>query len=193
MFPPAWSHLEYVNDDGFTDLVSHYRTQETGLAIGAEQACVTGETLDGVPFEGCDAIRTFGGVDITPGSDPNIIDPMSRGVVLVAILGDETFDVAELDVNTLAFGPGSAPALEGYPLDVNGDRFTDLVSEYRIAESGIAFGDTEACVTGETLDGVPLRGCDAIITRTMCGLGFELVLLLPPLIWLRWQRRRRIH
>ncbi len=118
---------------------------------------------------------------------------MSAGVVLVAILGDETFDVAELDVNTLAFGPGTAPALEGYPMDVNGDRFTDLVSEYRIKETGIAFGDTVACLTGETLDGVPLRGCDAIITGTVCGLGPELMLLLPPLVWVYGRRRRSIH
>ncbi len=38
-----------------------------------------------------------------------------------------------------------------------------------------------------------MRGCDAIIARRMCGLGSELVLLLPPLMWLRGRRRRPIH
>jgi formylglycine-generating enzyme required for sulfatase activity len=137
-------------------------------------------------------------VDIRPWSETNPINPFARGVVPVAILGAEVFDVADVDVATLAFGPsGAAPAhkVGGHSRDVNDDGLTDLVSHYRTQDTGIALGDVEACVTGETFDGMPFEGCDFINTLPPghCGIGFELALLVPPLMWLYERRRRRVQ
>jgi hypothetical protein len=134
-------------------------------------------------------------IDIKPRSDVNPVNAFGRGVIPVAILGSDVFDVADVDATTLAFGPDEASpkhAVGGHVKDVNDDGFMDLLSHYPTPETGIAMGDTEACVTGETFDGMPLEGCDSINTQPPghCGIGYEFVLLLPALMWLHQRRRR---
>lgn len=106
-------------------------------------------------------------LDIKPGDVPNAINPNSRGVIPVAILGSDTLDVFDIDGTTLAFGPaGAALAHRKGPHfeDVNNDEIIDLLGHYRTQETGIVAGDIEACVTGELFDGTPIQGCDAIVT-----------------------------
>jgi hypothetical protein len=105
-------------------------------------------------------------IDIKPDGHPNSVNPYSRGVIPVAILGSDTFDVADVDVTTLAFGPGGAPIAhrKGHLQDVDYDGITDLVAHYRTQDTGIACGDESATLIGETLDGQPLEGSDSITT-----------------------------
>ncbi len=111
-------------------------------------------------------------IDIKPGSDPNSINTKrTKGVVPVAVLGTEDFDVLTIDVTTLRFGPDlAAPAHDvsvrgGHLSDVDGDGDLDLVTHYVVGETGIAAGDTSACLVGETLGGIPIEGCDAVRTH----------------------------
>jgi hypothetical protein len=103
-------------------------------------------------------------IDVRPGSPHNHVSPFAQGQVRVALLGAEGFDVSQVDPASLAFGPAGAPAERSLVADVNGDGRPDLVSHHRIPLAGIALGDTEACLVGATLDGVSLRGCDAVET-----------------------------
>jgi hypothetical protein len=112
-------------------------------------------------------------IDIKPGNFPNSINPRSRGVVPVALLGSEEFDVADVDVSTLRFAPDEA--LPAHDLtdewtynehleDVNLDGFMDLMTHFRTQETGIQCGDTEATLTGSLLDGTPFEGNDSLVT-----------------------------
>jgi hypothetical protein len=105
-------------------------------------------------------------IDIKPDGHPNSINPYSRGVIPIAILGSDTFDASDIDLTTLVFGPGGAPIahMNGHLQDVNLDSFTDLVTHFRTRDTGIVCGDDSATLTGETLDGQPIEGTDSINT-----------------------------
>jgi CSLREA domain-containing protein len=143
---------------------------------GADQRGVArpqGAACDIGAFELEQATTILVAIDIKPDSDANPIYPRSRGVLPVAILSSESFDVEDVDVTTLAFGPdAAAPAhdltepgvLEDHLRDVNADGSIDLVPHYRSRETGITSDDLEACMSGALADGMPFEGCDSIRT-----------------------------
>jgi len=143
-----------------------------GVAVSADGTLVIADTRNRRIRQVGTAVMDID-IDVKPGSTPNSINPTNEGVIPVAVLASETFDVSGVDGATLVFGKNEAsPAhdLDDFVIfadhleDVNGDGFLDLVSHYLTAESGIAFGDLSVCISGKTLSGAPLRGCDAIRT-----------------------------
>jgi hypothetical protein len=103
-------------------------------------------------------------IDVRPDSTENPVNPGSNGVLPVALLGAAGFDVMDVDPESLALGVNGAPAVEYTYDDANGDGWMDLVAHYSVPATGTAYGDTSLCLTGATLDGVELSGCDAIRT-----------------------------
>jgi hypothetical protein len=119
-------------------------------------------------------IATNVNIDIKPGSDANPVNVKSAGLIPVAILGSDSFDVTAVDVTTLAFGPSGAPAAhnlsdsatyDDHLNDVNSDGFADLVSHFRQMETGIAGGDSQTCLSANLLSGATIAGCDAISVK----------------------------
>jgi len=104
-------------------------------------------------------------LDVRPGSATDPINPKSNGVIPVAILGTSSFDASTVDQASVRFGMGQAlPQGRGQLADVNGDGRVDLLLHFRTQDAGIQCGDTTVSITGQTLDGVPIQGSDAITT-----------------------------
>ena len=115
-------------------------------------------------------------IDIKPGSFPNAININSHGVIPVAILGSDIFDVSDIDPVTLSFGGLSVRTKNNDTIqcsieDVSGnfsrpkglpDGYPDLVCQF-VDEGGfLAEDDGTAKVEGFLYDGTPIMGVDSI-------------------------------
>jgi hypothetical protein len=109
--------------------------------------------------------------DIKPGSDPNAINPNSKGVIPVAILSTDDFDATTVDPGSLRFGSpsevvgggGATLAHEGGHLeDVDGDGDTDFLGHFPTEDTGFGDGDTEGWIVGETMDGETIACSDSV-------------------------------
>jgi hypothetical protein len=94
-------------------------------------------------------------------------------VIPVAILGSVEFDIANIDATSLRFGPAEAVCkhdltdtwtFNEHVEDVNLDGYMDLMTHFETQDTGIACGDTEATLSGQTLDGLFFEGTDSIST-----------------------------
>ena len=112
-------------------------------------------------------------VDVKPDGPDNVIPLQSNGVIPVAIITTDVFDAASVDPTSVCFGSASDPnkrdcaakTATGHLEDVNGDARADLLLHYETEQTGIVLGDTQACLTGKTYNGILIQGCDRIVTK----------------------------
>ena len=71
---------------------------------------------------------------------------------------------SQVDIPTLEFGPDGAKAIRHKVNDINKDGLGDLLLLFKVPDTGIACGYTEATLVGETFDGQSVRGTDSVET-----------------------------
>ena len=177
------SHI-FIEDD--------FQKQFIGLDIGGpyniqaqvtdsqDQTDIAGSTLTILPLPVIDV-----SIDIKPHCCPNPVSVNSKGVLSVAILGTEEFDVIEIDPVSVRLA-GVEPIRSSYrdvstpvinPVDCEctkegPDGYDDLVLKFEIPEilqflGYVNAGDKiELTLTGVLSDETPIEGSDCII---VCG------------------------
>jgi hypothetical protein len=106
-------------------------------------------------------------VDVKPGSEDNAINPGSIGLIPVALLGSEAFDVRKLRLDgSLRMGTQGIRIRSAQPQcsvsRVNADAIDDLVCHFENASSNWTSGQLDATVTGQLFDGTPIEGSDHV-------------------------------
>ncbi|MGD8500457.1 MAG: hypothetical protein PVJ86_07400 [Phycisphaerales bacterium] len=142
------------------------RNQHSGIEI----------TLNGEHLQNAKAY-----IDIKPGSCPNPLNLNSKGVLPVAILGSEGFDVTTIDPDSILL-EGVAPIRSSYE-DVSTpvsedecacttegpDGFLDLTLKFKTQEIVAAIGEVSdgdllsLTLTGEDISGVSIEGTDCVV------------------------------
>lgn len=115
-------------------------------------------------------------VDVKPGGGPNCIQPTSRGVISVAVLGSSV-DVTKIDLATIQIDDDGDPSTAGVRPqrsvfeDVDGDGSVDLVLKFRTQDlnaAGMLLNGNSLFVTGGLTDGQQIRGSDGVLLASSC-------------------------
>jgi len=161
-----------------------------GMAFGPDGALYVGEYLQDGAVVVVTRIAPYApltvAVDIKPGSCPNPLNLKSRGVLPVAILGSEDFDVETIDIASIrlegvtavrsSIEDVSRPVVDGNECDCSeagGDGYADLMLKFKTQDivealasiaDDLASGDgLSLALTGNMGDGTPIEGGDCIV------------------------------
>jgi len=108
-------------------------------------------------------------VDVRPWSSRNRVNPRSRGIIAIAILGADDFDASSVDGVTIRVGPGAAASRRptGHLRDVNRDGLVDWVGMFTSRDLGLTAEATSLALEGLTYGGTPIAGSDtvAVVSR----------------------------
>ncbi len=92
--------------------------------------------------------------------NPKSINPKDQGEIKVTIFNDTPsgFDVAMINISSVKFGPGKASSIK------NQTTPDKLMLFFNTQDAGIKCGDTQAILTGKTIDGLGILGIDTFQT-----------------------------
>ena len=106
-------------------------------------------------------------IDIRPGSDQNPVNLKSNGVLPVAILGEDEFDVRDINLSSLSLD-GASPQTKGNSgkvgtfKDVNGDDLIDLLLLFDLSGLDVPGDVSELVLEGLLDNGTAFAGSDSI-------------------------------
>jgi len=157
----------FTRDGGVNDIAGISIHNDDLRGIGFDNLC---HDVPGVPGHGVE-------IDIKPGSFPNSINVNSKGVLPVAILGSEHFDVMTVDPVTMLLSWDDISDIPGVPPlrwnleDVNRDGSMDLGLKYSMEAAGTVTmtkeppGDLIMTLKGNLkreFGGTPIEGYDTV-------------------------------
>lgn len=142
--------------------------------VTADALLIRGDLDSGDRYFAVSELQAFGArrvrIDVKPGSEPNCFHLDDRGVLPVALFGEEGFDVAQIDLESLSFAGLSVRIRShrgpscGFEA-VDDDAFLDLMCHFEDDEAEWQGGEAEACLTARLLPqfgGMHVEGCDSI-------------------------------
>jgi len=179
-----------VSPDGTaTEFATLNGLHPRGMAFGPDGALYVGEYLPDEEIVVVTRIAPYApltvAVDIKPGSCPNPLNLKSRGILPVAILGSEDFDIDTIDIASIRLEGVMAvrsniedvaePVVDGNQCDCSeagGDGYADLTLKFKTRDivealaliaDDLAGGDElNLELTGNLGDGTPIHGGDCI-------------------------------